>query len=66
MEEEDIELDTPREAIADLPAFTFKMAHLLLRGVYGDSPHHNDGSHLDRGVADNALYKSHWHQLAAQ
>ena len=40
--------------------------HLLLREVYGDFPHHNDGSHLDGGVADDAIWKRHWRRLAFQ
>ena len=40
--------------------------HLLLQGVYGDSPHHNDGTHLDRGIADNAAWQRRWHRLAAK
>ena len=40
--------------------------HLLFQGVYGDLPHHNNGSHLDEVVADNALCQRCWRQLAAQ
>ena len=39
---------------------------MLLQGVYGDFPHHNDGSHLDGGIADDALWQRRWHRLAAQ
>ena len=39
---------------------------MLLREVYGDSPHHNNGSHLHEGVADNALWQRCWRRLAAQ
>ena len=38
----------------------------MLREVYRDFPHHNDGSHLDRGVADNAIRQRRWRRLAAQ
>ena len=44
----------PPEENADLLDFTPEHTHLLLQGVYGDFPHHNDGSHLNRGVTDNA------------
>ena len=56
----------PPEENADLPDFTPERAHLLLQEVYGNFPHHNVGSHLDGGVADVALWKIHWHRLAAQ
>ena len=44
----------------DLPDFTPERAHLLLQEVYGEYPHHNDGSHLKGGVADGAIWKCHW------
>ena len=40
--------------------------HLFLQGVYGDFPHHNDGAHLDGGIADDAAWQRSWRQLAAQ
>ena len=40
--------------------------HLLLQGVYGEVPHPNDGSHLDRGVADDTIWKRCGQWLAAQ
>ena len=56
----------PLEENADLPGFTTERAHLLLHGVYGDFPHHNDGSHLNGGIADEALWQCRWSRLAAQ
>ena len=44
----------PPEKNADLLGFTPERAHLLLQGVYGDFPHHNDGLHLDGGIPDDA------------
>ena len=43
---------TPLEENTDLPGFTPERVHLLLQGVYGYFPHHNDGSHLDGWIAD--------------
>ena len=57
---------TPPEENAELPGFSPESAHRLLKGVYGDFPHQNDGSHLDGGIADDAVWQRHWHQLAAQ
>ena len=51
---------------ADLQDFTPSREHLLLQEVYGDSPHHNDGTHLTGGVPDDAIWKMFWHRLAAQ
>ena len=38
----------------------------FLQGVYGDFPHHNDGSHLDGGIADETAWQHRWRRLAAQ
>ena len=57
---------TPPEENADLLGFTPEHAHLLLQGVYGDLPHHNNGSHLGGGIADDAAWQSRWRRLAAQ
>ena len=57
---------TPPEENADLLAVTPELEHLLLQGVYGDFPHHNDGLHLDGGIADDAAWQRCWRRLAAQ
>ena len=57
---------TPPEENADLLGFTPERANLLLQGVYGDFPHHNNGSHLDGGIADDAAWQRRWQWLAAQ
>ena len=56
----------PLEENADLPNFTPESVHLMLQGIYGDYPHQNEGSHLDGGVADNAIWQCCWRRLAAQ
>ena len=56
----------PPEENADLPDFTPERTHMLLREVYEDFPHHNNWSHLDRGVAYDAIWQRRWRQLAAQ
>ena len=50
---------------ADLPGFHPECAHLLLQAVYLYFPHHNDGSHLDGGIADNDVWQHYWRRLAA-
>ena len=57
---------TPPEENEDLLGFTPERVHLLLQEVYGDFLHHNDGSHLDGGIAYNAAWQSRWRRLAAQ
>ena len=49
-----------------MPDFTPKRAHLLFHEVYGDFPHHNDWSHLDGGVADNALWQRRLRRIAVK
>ena len=39
---------------------------MFLREVYGDFPHHNDGTNLTGGVPDDATCKSRWRRIAAQ
>ena len=56
----------PLEENADLLVFVPERAHMLLQGVYGDFLHHNDGSHLEGVIVDNALWKRRWRRLAAQ
>ena len=60
-----VDLPPPKENVY-LPDFTPEHVHLLLQELYGDLPHHNDGSHLDGGVADDNLWKRRWRRLAAQ
>ena len=57
---------TPPEENADLPGFTPERAHLLLQGVYGDFLHHNEGSHLDGGITDDATWQRRWRRLAGK
>ena len=57
---------SPPDENADLSDFTPKRAHLLLQGVYGDFPHHNDGSYLDRGVEDDSIWQHHWRRISVQ
>ena len=49
----------PQEEGAYLPEFNPKRVHLLLREVYGNFPNNNYGSHLERGVPEDAVWK-HW------
>ena len=51
---------------ADLQGFTSSRAHMLLQEVYGDSPHHNGGTHLTGGVPYDAVWKICWRKLAVK
>ena len=57
---------TPPEENEDLLGFTPEHAHLVLQGIYGNFPHHNNGFHLDRGIADDAAWQRCWLRIAAQ
>ena len=57
---------TSLEENVDLLGFHPDRAHLLLQGVYGNFPHHNYRTHLERGVADDTAWQRHWRRLAAQ
>ena len=48
------------------PEFPPSRAHLLLEGVYGYHPYNNSGSHPDRDLPDEDLWKHHWRRLAAK
>ena len=50
----------PSEEITDLLDFAPEREHLLLREVYIDFPHHNNRSHLDRGVAEDSIWWLCW------
>ena len=56
----------PPEENSDLLIFHPERVHLLLQGVYGYFLHHNDGSHLDGGLADTAAWQRRWRRLAVK
>ena len=39
---------------------------MVLQGFYRDFLHHNNGSHLGRGVLDDDVWKRCWRRLVAQ
>ena len=56
----------PHEENVGLHYFNPERAHLLLQIVYEDSPHHNDGWHLDGGFPDTAVWQCRWRWTDAQ
>ena len=38
----------------------------MLKRFYRDYPNHKDGSHLGRGVPEDAIWQHRWHRLVAQ
>ena len=56
----------PLEENAELLDFTPERVHLFFGEVYRYFPHHNDESHLDEGVADDAIWQRRWRRLAAK
>ena len=51
---------------ADLQGFTPERAHLLLREIYEDFTHHNDGTYLSGGFLDDVTWQSCWRRIAVQ
>ena len=61
-EEEDQEGSTTMP-IGDLPGATISDADRKLLEVYGDYIHQNDGTHLDGGIKDDAVWQEYWRRL---
>ena len=55
----------PREEGTDLTGFNPSRDHEFLGEVYGDHLHQNNGTCLDRGVADDDLCQNCWKRLYA-
>ena len=55
-----------REGGADLQGFVLAHANQLLVEVYDDHLLHNDGTHLDREVAENTIWQRLWQSLVAR
>ena len=53
----------PSRKVTDLPEFAPSRAHLLLTGVHGYLPHHNNEVQVEREIPYNAVWQHHWHQL---
>ena len=58
--------DSLRDDSADLYGSPSPQAHQLLVEVYGDQLHQNYGTHLDRDMAADAIWKRRWRRLATQ
>ena len=50
---------------ADTGEYQPTQADLLLREVYGDHVHSNDGTHLAGGVGQDRAWQARWRPLAA-
>ena len=48
---------------ADLPGYIMSEADKKLSAIYGDHPHDNDGTHMDGGFADDALWQRLWNRI---
>ena len=49
----------------NLPSNTASPADLKLQEVYGDYVHQNPGTHLTRGILDDAVWQDRWRRLPA-
>jgi hypothetical protein len=65
--ESDTELTTEHEeeriCIGDLPGTVLTDVDRMMDRVYGDHVHHNDGTHLDGGISDDATWQDYWKRL---
>ena len=52
------------DAGADLPSYNVTAADRLLDSAYGDHVHDNDGTHLQGGFSDDALWQRRWRRMA--
>jgi hypothetical protein len=50
----------PKTMGADLSGFVLTYTDTYMDKVFGDHIHHNDGTHLDGGVGDDAIWQQHW------
>jgi hypothetical protein len=50
----------PKTIRADLPGIVLTYTDKEMDKVFRDHIHHNDGTHLDRGVGDDAIWQKHW------
>ena len=57
--------DSLKDEDTNLQGFFPAHAHQLIVDVYGDHLQNNDGMHLDKGVAYNAIWQQCWRILAA-
>jgi hypothetical protein len=63
--DEKTEVEELAQSIGDLPGYVPTEVDLKLKEVYGDYPHQNDGTHLDGGIKDDALWQGHWRKLVS-
>ena len=59
-------IESLREEVADLQGFVLAQEHQFLVEVYGDHLHHNDVTHLDEVVDEDAMCQWHWRTMATQ
>ena len=55
-----------REGGYHFQGFVPAQSHHFLVEVYSDHLHHNNGMHLDGGIADDAIWKRRWKRLFTQ
>ena len=61
--DEKTEVEDPTLSIGDLPGYVPNEVDLKLKEVYGDYLHQNDGTHLDGGIQDDAVWQERWKKL---
>jgi hypothetical protein len=59
--------ETPEQTAdpgANSPGFMPAHINRLFDAIFGDWPHHNDGSHLNGGVDGHSTWQRHWWRIA--
>jgi hypothetical protein len=57
--EEEGETEEEESPIGDMPGATIDTVDQMMDNIFGDHVHHNDGSHLDGDIADNASWSEY-------
>ena len=57
------EVEEPSQLTGDTPGHVPTEVDLKLKEVYGDYLHQNDGTHLDGGIQDDAVWQERWKKL---
>ena len=47
----------------ELPGLQLNAVDQKIQAVYGDHVRQNDGTHLDGGIADDAIWQAHWREV---
>jgi hypothetical protein len=61
--QEEGQIEEEEIPVRDMPGATIDTVDQMMDKVFGDHVHHNDGLHLDGGIADDATWQDYWRRL---